>query len=172
MIKAIFLANGFKEKTQEDGTVDLNPYVYDAVEALLKSVADDSIVKIEGYKHVAGETLHLTREAAPPASRFEWDTEELMSVRQHQCIIALIQGTPAARWREEGQPDPHQDTARRERSQLAMGYLTDDELANAVYLKPNIAQLTGAKERIRWLSRKLEDATKDTPCGERGGDQR
>lgn len=34
-IKAVFLANGFKEKPQADGQLDLNPYVYTAAEALL-----------------------------------------------------------------------------------------------------------------------------------------
>lgn len=34
-IKAVLLANGFKEKPQADGQLDLNPYVYEAVEALL-----------------------------------------------------------------------------------------------------------------------------------------
>lgn len=36
LIKEVFLANGFKEKTQPDGNVDLNPYVYDAAIALIK----------------------------------------------------------------------------------------------------------------------------------------
>ena len=34
-IKEILLANGFKEKPQPDGTMDLNPYVYEAVGAVL-----------------------------------------------------------------------------------------------------------------------------------------
>ena len=36
LIKEVFIANGFKEKTQADGSVDLNPYVYDAARALIK----------------------------------------------------------------------------------------------------------------------------------------
>lgn len=36
--------------------------------------------------------------------------------------------------------------------------MTDDEVANAVYLDPTIANLTAAKDRIRWLSRALEAA--------------
>lgn len=35
-IKKIFLANGFKEKEQPGGQVDLNPYVYAAARELLK----------------------------------------------------------------------------------------------------------------------------------------
>jgi hypothetical protein len=72
--------------------------------------------------------------------------------------------TPAARWRQEGQPDPHGRRYDCERAQLALGELSDDELANAVYLEPTIVTLTAAKDRIRWLSRKLHEAT-STPTG-------
>ncbi|WP_372986983.1 hypothetical protein [Marinobacter sp.] len=64
--------------------------------------------------------------------------------------------TPAARWREAGEPDPHDGKYEGERASLCKGDMTDDELANEVYLYPNIGNLTAAKERIRWLSRKLE----------------
>lgn len=85
-------------------------------------------------------------------------------------------GTPAAKWRVEGQPDPHAGHYDGERSELAMGDLTDDELANGVFMHgneplnidklmsgepgyyPSIAWLTAAKDRIRWLSRKLEES--------------
>jgi hypothetical protein len=63
--------------------------------------------------------------------------------------------TPAAKWREAGEQDPHGDTYKCRRKELGGGHLTDDELANEVYLTPNIANLTCAKERIRWLSRQL-----------------
>ncbi|WP_328184662.1 hypothetical protein [Marinobacter sp. OP 3.4] len=64
-------------------------------------------------------------------------------------------GTPAARWRENGEPDPHGERYNGERASLCRGDVTDDELANEVYLYPHIGNLTAAKERIRWLSRKL-----------------
>lgn len=66
--------------------------------------------------------------------------------------------TPAARWREEGKPDPHGARYDCERAQIAGGHLTDDEVANAVFLDPSIENLTIAKDRIRWLSRQLEAA--------------
>lgn len=34
-IRELALANGFKLKLQADGTMDLNPYVYDFAEALI-----------------------------------------------------------------------------------------------------------------------------------------
>ena len=37
-IKQIALANGFKLKEQHDGHMDLNPYVYDFAEALLREL--------------------------------------------------------------------------------------------------------------------------------------
>lgn len=80
--------------------------------------------------------------------------------------------THAADWRAEGKEDPHGNHYNKERSRLALGDMTDDALANAVFLygdsTPNmndviagkalmpIAYLTAAKERIRWLSRRLE----------------
>lgn len=78
-------------------------------------------------------------------------------------------GTPAARWRAEGRPDPHGDRYECDRTKLCMGYLTDDELANAVFVHNHsnfdlsaivmsIALLTAAKDRIRWFSRQLEAA--------------
>lgn len=42
-IREIFLSNGFKTKQQPDGSVDLNPYVYDAARAMLAAAtAPDS----------------------------------------------------------------------------------------------------------------------------------
>lgn len=38
-IKALFLAHGYKEKQQPDGSMDLNPYVYEAAQALIARVA-------------------------------------------------------------------------------------------------------------------------------------
>lgn len=63
--------------------------------------------------------------------------------------------TPAARWRANGSPDPHGTRYDCERAATAGGQLTDDEVANAVFLEPGIANTTIAKDRIRWLSRKL-----------------
>lgn len=74
--------------------------------------------------------------------------------------------TPAAKWQE----DPHGDSYECKRSDLPLGHLSDDALANAVFLHnhreldleailsgqpSSIGLLTAAKERIRWLSRKV-----------------
>lgn len=71
-------------------------------------------------------------------------------------------GTPAALWRAEGKPDPHGTDYDRERARLAHGDMSDDQIANAVYLDPSIGHLTAAKDRIRWLSRRLVEASSAT----------
>lgn len=84
-------------------------------------------------------------------------------------ILQLERGTPAAQWREKGQPDPHARQYNGERAALAYGSLSDDALANAVYLCDHrtsfssIGFLTAAKERIRWLSRALAAACSRAP---------
>jgi hypothetical protein len=90
--------------------------------------------------------------------------------------------TPAAQWRENGEPDPHGDRYACERAALALGSLTDDEVANGVFMHGNtpldinrviakdpkyhapIVWLTAAKDRIRWLSRTLVKATTPAPA--------
>lgn len=87
-----------------------------------------------------------------------------------EALAAIAAPTPGAKWREEGQPDPFGNRYDFPRDTLHMGGMTDDELANAVFLygnrsfpsleeinagvKPPIVWLTAAKDRIRWLSRR------------------
>jgi hypothetical protein len=71
----------------------------------------------------------------------------------------LPTATPSSRWKAEGKPDPHGTYYEQERAGIAKGHLTDDEMANAVFMSPGIANLTCAKERIRWLSRALDRAS-------------
>lgn len=76
-------------------------------------------------------------------------------------IAIMILGTPAAEWREKGLPDPHGTRYSRQRAATAGGHMTDDEVANAVFMVPNIENQTIAKERIRWLSRSLVEAERN-----------
>lgn len=89
----------------------------------------------------------------------------------------VVASTPSAGWRALGEPDPHGKHYDCERAQLALGHFTDDELANGAFLNYNlpldveallqrkpgyyspIMWMTGVKDRIRWLSRRLEEAT-------------
>ncbi|MGO2711558.1 hypothetical protein [Pseudomonas helleri] len=86
------------------------------------------------------------------------------------------QKTPAAKWRQEGQADPHGNHYNCQRAALPLGELTDDELANGVFLHGNeplninallrktpgyhsaAVWLNAGKDRIRWLSRALEES--------------
>lgn len=45
--------------------------------------------------------------------------------------------TPAAAWREAGQTDPHGQRYNCQRHELPLGELTDDEMANAVFMFGN-----------------------------------
>ncbi|MDP1931864.1 MAG: hypothetical protein Q8L60_10435 [Gammaproteobacteria bacterium] len=72
--------------------------------------------------------------------------------------------TPAARWRENGELDPHGKQYDCERAKLCGGHMTDDEIANAAFMQLHEPLGTATKERIRWLSRELVKATtKATP---------
>lgn len=125
------------------------------------------------------------------ARRFteEWDPQRRASLQvaiieairatHAQPAELALAGTPSSRWAADGQPDPHAGQYDCERAALMMGDMTDDELANAVFLHgneqptvaqlvagalPPIAYLTAAKERIRWLSRALAAATAPQPA--------
>lgn len=95
-------------------------------------------------------------------------TPATLATAKHGGCVQL--GTPSSRWASAGEPDPHGNRYDCERAALAMGDLSDDELANAVFMhgdqRPSMAQLaagvmlpiaylTAAKDRIRWLSRAL-----------------
>lgn len=115
---------------------------------------------------------------------------EKAGIEEHgpSCFsIALVPATPSARWAADGLPDPHAGRYACERAALTLGNLTDDELANAVYLHGNeqpsmadlvagkalsgIVYLTAAKDRIRWLSRALATTCKQPlQAGEVHGD--
>lgn len=96
--------------------------------------------------------------------------------------------TPAATWRINGEPDPHGTHYDGERAALVMGHLTDDEMANAIFMNYDanpspeemlagtgfrpIVWATAAKERIRWLSRALVKATASAAAPQVVADER
>lgn len=97
--------------------------------------------------------------------------DKTLATAKHGGCVQL--GTPGSRWAASGEPDPNGTRYDCERAALVMGDLTDDELANAVFMHgnerqtmadlvggatPAIAYLTAAKDRIRWLSRALAAA--------------
>jgi hypothetical protein len=83
--------------------------------------------------------------------------------------LEVVAGTPSSKWLAAGEQDPHGDRYSCERAALAMGGLTDDELANSAFMNYDqplnlagimagthsspIAWMTAVKDRIRWLSR-------------------
>ncbi len=120
-------------------------------------------------KHIVTTWEHEYREKQQPKFRLDtgWYDEEGRAVGKPE-LLPLDQpvepATPAAKWRENGEPDPFGIQYDKERAKLPKGDLTDDELANAVFCcdhrtdLESIVWLTAAKERIRWLSRALVKA--------------
>lgn len=109
----------------------------------------------------------------------DWLRDQLSLIEWIAKQSAGVPGTPGASWRANGEPDPHGDRYNCERAALAMGDLTDDELANGAFMNYDrplniegilagthsspIAWMTAVKDRIRWLSRKLDEALAAAP---------
>lgn len=138
---------------------------------------------VQKHKHDSGsrtnlkvipipEPLARVRASAALHNYRDYHTER---VHRTTVLFAITQvnqmNTPSSLWSQKGEPDPHGDTYNCKRSDLPLGHLTDDQLANAVFLHnhreldlnailagepSSIALLTAAKERIRWLSREVE----------------
>ena len=115
-----------------------------------------------------GATIDDVDVIAPGDSRGGFEYAVCASVAGTRFIIGWLDqpldDTPGAHWRAEGKKDPHDDKYLCARNELCMGNLTDDELANEMFLYDHrtglesMPYLTAAKERIRWLSRKLAAA--------------
>jgi hypothetical protein len=111
----------------------------------------------------AQELDRLVEETETKVANWKSDATSLRVRADHMKVAAeklgdidavTLDGT--AHWRERGDPDPHGTRYDCERSELpGADKFSDDEIANAVYLAPTNGNLTAAKERIRWLSRKL-----------------
>lgn len=92
-----------------------------------------------------------------------------------------IGATPSSNWFVAGEQDDFPELVNQDRASLVLGKLTDDELATLVFMQGDIskeedmrmmlaslksggeyysklAAVTGGKERIRWLSRHLENS--------------
>lgn len=72
----------------------------------------------------------------------------------------MSNATPFAKWREEGQPDPHGNHYEGDDARVACPDIPSDLLADMLprLIGPSITSigvLTAGKERLRWLSRKL-----------------
>lgn len=82
---------------------------------------------------------------------------DMLAIKTIRAAL-LASSTPSSNWRKNGEPDPHGARFDCERAKLMGGDLTDDELANAVFMDPATPNIMAAQERIRWLSRQLESA--------------
>lgn len=118
-----------------------------------------------------------------PRRRESWEQAQIVSAALYRAARELLgvdaalaskqapNQTPSSHWAAAGEPDPHGNRYDCERAALALGKLTDDELANGAFMNYDvrpplqdiidgkayspIAWMTAVKDRIRWLSRKL-----------------
>ena len=132
------------------------------IEATAKAIASHAYVHPDPddsrdcgeFEDMPKETRELYYQAASAA------TDAILAL----FTPAAAQETPAAQWRKDGGADPHGTSYDCERSKLSGGHLTDDEVAyqTAMLMRGDLnheAVLATAKDRIRWLSRKLVEAT-------------
>jgi hypothetical protein len=122
--------------------------------------ADQAAIPAVGKQFFDTPELHRLMLAYVKAFNTRGNPEEayqaVMGHLQAEVAPLLRHATPSSFWKAEGKEDPHGTYYERERALIAKGHLTDDEVANAVYMSPGISNLTCAKERIRWLSRALD----------------
>lgn len=73
--------------------------------------------------------------------------------------------TPFAKWRENGEPDPHQDRFTQSLEVITFGEMPHNVIAVGLISGSShhtfIMWLTAGKERLRWLSRKLYSLVDD-----------
>lgn len=99
--------------------------------------------------------------------RYEWSKARdaklddiLIKTQDAYSLLVFMESmgfsTPAAWWRYEDGKDPHLNKYDGERAELMGGDMTDDEVANHCFMNHGeLAAAMIAKDRIRWLSRKL-----------------
>lgn len=167
--RALETARLFTSDTDPQGRAKLQVAVLAAMcwaaPSAERALTDDAIdVHLDAVLRASGSALrHYTMAS----------TREGMRQAMRHTLWQLVRFTPAAEWRVKGETDPHAGHFDGARAQLALGYLTDDELANGLFMNydqkldinaimtgkpgyhPPISWATAAKERIRWLSRAL-----------------
>lgn len=119
-------------------------------------------VEAAAWRYISGvKGAKWTVQKNYPADAAKWAAYTVEPLFARQPVSQPEQkpvAVKAAKWRERGQPDPHGSRYDCERAALCGGSMTDDQIANGVFLNPSIGNLTAAKDRIRWLSRSLEAA--------------
>jgi hypothetical protein len=93
-IKAIFLANGFKEKDQGDGHMGLNPYVYDAARALISAFAPPAEIR----RPIDDSLLYGAAKAYTAALAKEADNDQGMVKAMRNAFNKLLAIAPPNVW--------------------------------------------------------------------------
>lgn len=93
-IKAIFLANGFKEKDQGDGRMGLNPYVYGAARALISAFAPPAEIR----RPIDDSLLYRMAKAYSVALAKEADNDQGMVKAMRNAFNKLLAISPPNVW--------------------------------------------------------------------------
>lgn len=131
---------------------------------------------IEQVRHHIGAFLGACKDSGMQPEHVRAVLLEYLGMSEEEAKVAAPASTPGMLWAVAGKPDPHGSRYDCERAALSLGTISDDELANAAFLnynrQPSIGQLmagtalmpivymTAVKDRIRWLSRRLAEATR------------
>lgn len=95
-IKAVFLANGFKEKDQGEGRMDLNAYVYDAARELLadyvrkfkfETLVEHAKLLEKDVAHLRAEVSDLRVYAAGEAWHWQHDGQDFLESLSGPVVI-------------------------------------------------------------------------------------
>lgn len=125
-------------------------------------MADDRMDLIADLQGLRAHHIFTAERIGQPGCAVRLQATEFVETLDR--VLAEFAGpnpsTPAARWRSERRPDPHGDEYGCERAKLCGGHLTDDEVAyqTAMLMRGALnheSVLQTAKDRIRWLSRRL-----------------
>lgn len=132
-------------------------------------------------RHAAGKTEDRNEPVGTPEQMFWKQENGTYGVLMYNASwwgwqTAQAAKTPSSQWHANGETDPHAGRYDKERANLCIGNLTDDELANGAFMNYDrrlsvadminptpgqhmpIVWMTAVKDRIRWLSRSLEKA--------------
>lgn len=104
-IKQIALDNGFKLKEQVNGEMDLNPYVYDTVNAIIKvyeSKNNHGWISIDDPPTTSDFVFVLLHGRFPALGKYSNDIWEAQALGSQ--VLNLVDGTRVTHWLPSPQP--------------------------------------------------------------------
>lgn len=156
----IDFSKGFPEEDSEQAKTFLSMFPV-SLRSVNKKIEARKFRMLPGFgKDVAPNEEVSQQEEVTGTTTLEFLEKKLMTEQPND--FEHLDDTPSSRWSLDGESDPHPNLVGKKRKDLALGQLTDDELANACFLCDHrtslnsVGYLMAVKDRIRWLSRELE----------------